>query len=218
MSAMNTTTTYRVTETPHLGDQRTRIRYAEGEAINRQIRAKANAAERLRTQLEQRDNATKRQRAVCLERQAASLQKKFTKLVPDFSALHEAFCGELEHAHVEYRRQERDLERRMDAYREQSERRILALRKQVSTSLVALGFELERQKGGSTYWWMLTPSGERAQVRVSDHSVPLTPEREHNLAGGGFSWARQGLELLITHTTTATDVAEFLADAEEAAR
>lgn len=59
--------------------------------------------------------------------------------------------------------------------------------------LVASGYEMEHQSGGSRYY--RHPDGRR--LRVADHYVPLTAERDHNVSGGGFSWANSGSQIIL---------------------
>lgn len=59
--------------------------------------------------------------------------------------------------------------------------------------LVASGYEMEHQSGGSRYY--RHPDGRR--LRVADHYVPLTAERDYNVSGGGFSWANSGSQIIL---------------------
>ena len=45
---------------------------------------------------------------------------------------------------------------------------------------------------GSTYY----KKGNR-RLRVSDHEVPMTGERMHDMSHGRFSWAGQGLQIVL---------------------
>ena len=54
------------------------------------------------------------------------------------------------------------------------------------SELERLGYRLEHQTPGSDYYHR---ESDNSRVRVSDHNVPSTGEREHNTSQGGFSWA-----------------------------
>ena len=62
------------------------------------------------------------------------------------------------------------------------------VRRAIQKTLRTNGFRLEYTKGGSNYYTKFEDTG-RHTVRVSDHDVPLTPERAYNANNGGFSWA-----------------------------
>ena len=68
------------------------------------------------------------------------------------------------------------------------------------------GFTLERNRGGSAYF-----QRGGLSVRVSDHDVPMTPEREHAAANGGFTWADSGWNLVLDADTDNAEIDEFLA-------
>lgn len=59
--------------------------------------------------------------------------------------------------------------------------------------LLASGWNPEHVSGGSSFYYS---KGER-RLRVSDHDVPLTAEREYNAANGGFSWSSKGEKITL---------------------
>jgi len=60
------------------------------------------------------------------------------------------------------------------------------VRRAIQKTLRTSGFRLEHTKGGSNYYTKFENTGKYT-VRVSDHDVPLTPERAYNVNNGGFS-------------------------------
>lgn len=63
----------------------------------------------------------------------------------------------------------------------------------VHDRLIASGWKPEYVSGGSSFYYS---KGDR-RLRVSDHDVPLTAEREYNASNGGFSWASKGEKITL---------------------
>ena len=69
------------------------------------------------------------------------------------------------------------------------------LRRWINRKLHKMGFRRQRASGGSDYYHL----GHCINVRVSDHEVPMTAEREWNSAfNGGFTWANTDLSHVLT--------------------
>jgi len=68
--------------------------------------------------------------------------------------------------------------------------KIQSQKEEAKKLLTDAGYKVERDKGGSMYF---VRGNDR--VRVSDHYVPETTERLHNVEHGGFSWAGRGVVL-----------------------
>jgi hypothetical protein len=78
----------------------------------------------------------------------------------------------------------RELRPLLDPFYDERQRVFRALRK--------LGFRREYASGRSAYY-----TDGLLSVRISDHDVPMTPEREWNCDNGGRSWANSALSLVI---------------------
>jgi len=77
-----------------------------------------------------------------------------------------------------------------------------AIHAAIKKELIARGYRMERSdggRGGSRYYerWN-SEQNDWDRVRVSDHRVPETAEREYNVENGGFSWATCGISLIIS--------------------
>lgn len=70
--------------------------------------------------------------------------------------------------------------------------------------LVALGWTVETHTHGSVYY---TKGKER--LRLSNHEVPSTAEREHAAAGGGWTWSKHGWQIITAHQTIDACMAEI---------
>lgn len=57
--------------------------------------------------------------------------------------------------------------------------------------LIELGWVVQTHTNGSVYY---TKGGER--VRLSNHEVPSTAEREHAASSGGWTWHRHGWQII----------------------
>ena len=77
----------------------------------------------------------------------------------------------------------------------------------VELLLRRLGFQREHKSRDSASAYYRRGS---SRVRVSDHSVPYTAEREAAVAAGGFSWATCGWSIEIDGETSRIDVARKL--------
>lgn len=66
------------------------------------------------------------------------------------------------------------------------------MRRKVFAHLRRMGFKRETVSGASAYY-----QRGLLKVRVSDHEVPLTAEREHNIKQGGMSWANSSRSIVI---------------------
>ena len=64
-----------------------------------------------------------------------------------------------------------------------------AVRRTIQGQMRRAGFRLARSSGGSNYYERITDAGETQAVRISDHEVPLTAERQFNSDTGGHTWA-----------------------------
>lgn len=62
--------------------------------------------------------------------------------------------------------------------------------------LVGLGWNVETSTHGSVYY---TRDGHR--LRLSNHDVPATSEREHAVAFGGWSWHKCGYQIVTQRLT-----------------
>lgn len=78
-------------------------------------------------------------------------------------------------------------------------------------ALLAAGFSLEYASDLSCHY----ARGPRARIRVSDHRVPTTAEREHNATHGGFSWTRQGVEIILPAADLEREIREAIECYEE---
>lgn len=67
-------------------------------------------------------------------------------------------------------------------------------RRRIFTALRKLGFKREHTSGASAYYSHIRAG---LTVRISDHDVPMTAEREHNLAHGGRSWANSRFSFVL---------------------
>ena len=79
-------------------------------------------------------------------------------------------------------------------------------RQRVFRALRKLGFRREYASGSSAYY-----TNGPISVRISDHDVPTTPERDWNAANGGRSWAGSGLSLVVGRD----DADQWISDLEE---
>lgn len=75
--------------------------------------------------------------------------------------------------------------------------------------LVVLGWTVETSTHGSVYY---SKNGER--LRLSNHEVPSTTERDDATASGRWTWARCGWQVITTHTLDAC--MKEIAEIEEA--
>jgi len=74
---------------------------------------------------------------------------------------------------------------------ERAERkRSAAVRRAVQAVLRSAGYTLDHSGAGSNYYRRWNGAAYHT-VRVSDHDVPVTAEREHNANNGGVSWAHR---------------------------
>lgn len=89
---------------------------------------------------------------------------------------------------------ERERERREDEAARQRHERVKVQRACAFKNLRRWGFRREHASEASAYYLR---DSDGARVRVSDHEVPETPEREYNAANGGFSWATRGLQIRV---------------------
>jgi len=90
-------------------------------------------------------------------------------------------------------------QKRAAAQEEQREQKMRNLFEVANNALITLGYTIEATSGASVYY----AKGE-SRVRVSDHEVPMTEEREHNAANGGFTWAGKGI--VLWHGTDANEL------------
>lgn len=90
---------------------------------------------------------------------------------------------------------------------ERSQRNLLQI-EAISTALLAAGYILDHQSDVSRYFVK-----DATAIRVSDHYVPETAEREFNAANGGFSWSR-GLQIVVPVANVEAAVAEIIEAAE----
>ena len=83
---------------------------------------------------------------------------------------------------------------------EVGKRRRDRMRRAAQAGLRSLGFvrETTTASGSSYYVGAFAPRFERVLVRVSDHAVPMTPERESL----SFTWARDGFEIITAPETS----------------
>lgn len=70
--------------------------------------------------------------------------------------------------------------------------------------LVSLGWKVETHTNGSVYY---TKGKER--LRLSNHEVPSTAEREHAAASGGWTWSRHGWQIITARQTLDACLAEI---------
>ena len=70
--------------------------------------------------------------------------------------------------------------------------------------LVALSWTVETHTHGSVYY---TKGKER--LRLSNHEVPSTAEREYAAAGGGWTWSKHGWQIITAHQTIDACMAEI---------
>lgn len=70
--------------------------------------------------------------------------------------------------------------------------------------LVSLGWMVETHTRGSVYY---TKGGER--LRLSNHEVPLTAEREYAASSGGWTWSRHGWQIITARQTLDACLAEI---------
>lgn len=83
---------------------------------------------------------------------------------------------------------------------------LLQLRSWIYRRLRKMGFVRETQTAtGSAYY----RCGSR-RVRISDHEVPDTEQRQYNRANGGYSWANNRFSFEIQHDTTWIAAAKWL--------
>jgi len=79
--------------------------------------------------------------------------------------------------------------------------------------LKKLGFKKEKTtRSGSRYFVKINDDGRMIRVRVSDHHVPETDERSHNVENGGFSWASCGHEIICGKWTSWIDAGRMLVE------
>jgi hypothetical protein len=69
------------------------------------------------------------------------------------------------------------------------EKAVKAERRKIFAGLRRLGFKREHVSGASAYYVGVATDHDVIHVRVSDHEVPYTADRERAVAEGGFSWA-----------------------------
>ena len=79
-------------------------------------------------------------------------------------------------------------------------------RQRIFRELRLLGFKREYASGKSAYY-----RRDFVCVRISDHDVPMTPERAHDIANGGFSWSGSSRSFVVGRD----DIDEFLASLSE---
>jgi hypothetical protein len=113
---------------------------------------------------------------------------------------------------------EREAARRREASRRSAAARaadpVEQLRQWTFRWLRRIGLTRETRTGsGSAYY-----SVGSCRVRVSDHDVPMTDERQHNVDHGGFSWATHGWTIRINEQTSRMDVARDLVQIRKDAR
>ena len=65
-------------------------------------------------------------------------------------------------------------------------KKLRKVRRAIQTTLRQAGYLLEHSADGSNYYW-----ADNDVVRVSDHAVPETDERDDNTAQGRTSWAHR---------------------------
>ena len=96
----------------------------------------------------------------------------------------------------------------------EDERAVLnkTIRRAMQAKLQRLGFTLERSDGGSNYFTRLSTDNDIERIRISDHEVPITDERDHNSRNGGFSWAVGGNQIIITDFDTPEAALEKLCE------
>lgn len=105
------------------------------------------------------------------------------------------------------------------AQRAAVEAQCAAIRAWVLRRLRGLGFRRERRRrSASVYYSLSLPDGRSVRARVSDHDVPLTDAREHDVAHGGWSWALCGHSLVITEYTSWLDAARWLVEVRRDSR
>jgi len=100
--------------------------------------------------------------------------------------------------------------------------RIEKLRSELIKSLRGLGFKQEFKSKGSQYFVLQNArdkfSTTPLRVRVSDHQVPMTGERQHAIDTGGFTWAEHGWNFVVDPDTDRRDMMRQLAGVRRAVR
>jgi hypothetical protein len=95
---------------------------------------------------------------------------------------------------------------RQDRFGYEADMRLLPLHHR----LVGLGWAVETSTRGSVYY---TKAGKR--LRLSNHDVPWTAERQDAVENGGWSWHSKGWQI-ITERQTVEQCLEEIEEMEEA--
>jgi hypothetical protein len=135
--------------------------------------------------------------------------------------LHDKITSWTEHAWDNYRQEmENWNEKRRELRKAQERKRAIDTRKK-NADYFAEAYNLTARKAAQAvlkkYGYKKETSGwrnesdyyindEGKKFRVSDHSVPLTSEREYNLSQGGFTWATSGNQIIIDENSTPASV------------
>lgn len=140
-----------------------------------------------------------------------------SKLIRDSAAAAAAFgddhnfsvWGAARHAEkVALIQRQREWEAKLEAAAAVKRAAVTAERPKVFAALRRLGFKREHTSGVSAYYRKGV-----MMVRVSDHEVPLTAERDYNLQNGGRSWANSRWSFVIGENNLEDwleDVRDFL--------
>ena len=79
---------------------------------------------------------------------------------------------------------------KVDRLQAEAERLQAAVRRAVQGALRKAGFGLDHSADGSNYYGRWNEADNfRQTIRISDHEVPWSPERQFNADNGGVSWA-----------------------------
>jgi hypothetical protein len=98
--------------------------------------------------------------------------------------------------------------------------RHLPIRRALQATLRKLGFQLEHSGGGSNYYtkWVegndFTKAGWRT-IRLSNHAVPETDERDYNRENGKRDWSHVWYADVMAYDTPAEAVADLLEHLDE---
>lgn len=95
---------------------------------------------------------------------------------------------------------ERDDVSRQDRFGYEADVRLRPLHEK----LVSLGWAVEAHTRGSIYY-----SRGKHRLRLSNHEVPFTAEREYAASNGGWTWHRHGWQIITARTTLSDCLAEI---------
>lgn len=146
--------------------------------MNRKQRIAARTAELKTIPTEQLRELRAKATGVDLEAMSAALKSR------GLSHLGETPTEELRRI----RQEEENAQRRQEA----KEQKVVEQRDAAAKHLKSKGWKLDAETEGSQYY----RNGTRL-LRVSDHAVPATPEREFNAQHGGFSWAASTNQIIL---------------------